>query len=64
MVFAEFGDFGLEMCLRSIEHYLFLLQTLILVREVLVPDEPLLRIIQGLAQLALKVFKEARLPNG
>jgi hypothetical protein len=30
-----------------------LLQTLILGREVLVPDEPLLRLIQGLAQLAL-----------
>ena len=53
MVFAEFGDFGLEMRLRSIEHYLFLLQTLILIREVLVPDEPLLGLIQGLAQLAL-----------
>jgi hypothetical protein len=30
-----------------------LLQTLILIREVLVPDEPLLRLIQSLAQLAL-----------
>ena len=49
MVFAEFSDFGLEMSLRSIEHYLFLLQTLILIREVLVYDEPLLGLIQGLA---------------
>lgn len=53
MVFAEFGDFDLEMRLRSIEHDLFLLQTLILVREVLVADEPLLRLIQSFAQLAL-----------
>lgn len=53
MVFAEFSDFGLEMSLRSIEHYLFLLQTVILIREVLVSDEPLLGLIQGLAQLAL-----------
>jgi hypothetical protein len=30
-----------------------LLQTLILIREVLVSDEPLLGLIQGLAQLAL-----------
>lgn len=45
MVFAEFRYFGLEMRLRSQEHDLFLPQTLILVREVLVPEEPLLRLV-------------------